>query len=105
MPWTREIWKALRDPQSVFRSTEDVLSAQGLTKEQRIEILRRGEYNAAEEAVALEEGIPGKESDPLWRILLAPGEIAGPVDVERTGPTKQHGLSREAVGTPRDLKD
>lgn len=100
-----DLKKALRDPQSVFRSAEDLLSAQGLTKEQRIEILRRWEYNAADEAVALEEGMPGEESDLLRRILLALGEIAGPIDVERTEPTKQHGLSREAVGRRRDPKE
>ena len=85
------------DPAGVFGLPENVLHEASLTKEQKIEILRRWEYNAAEEAVALEEGMPGEESDLLRRILVALGEIAGPLDLEHTGPTKQHGLSRDAI--------
>lgn len=94
--------KALLDPGSVFGSPEAVLTEAGLSQDDKIEILRRWEYNAAEEAVALEEGMPGEESDLLRRILLALGKIAGPIDVEHTGPSKQHGLSREAVKRPGD---
>jgi hypothetical protein len=89
--------KALMDPQSVFEVPENVVSAPDLTRDQKVEILRRWEYNAAEEAVALEEGMPGEESNLLRRILIALGEIAGPIDVEHTGPTKNHALPREAV--------
>lgn len=89
--------QALADPASVFASPEEVAASAELTAEQKIEILRRWEYNASEEAVALEEGMPGEESELLTRILEALGEVAGPLDLERTGPTKQHGLPRSAV--------
>ncbi len=96
-----QLAKALLDPQTVFGMPENVLTSAGLTKEEKLEILRRWEYNASEESVALEEGMPGEESGMLRRVLQAIGEIAGPIDVEHTGPTKQHGLSREAVRTPK----
>ena len=49
--------KALLDPESVFVAPEDVLTCEGLTKEQKIEVLRRWEYEASEVEVAEEEGI------------------------------------------------
>ena len=93
----QEFEKALLDPQSLFDTPQDVVRAPSLSTARKIEILRRWEYNAAEEAVALEEGMPGEESDLLREILLAIGELGGSIDAERTGPTKQHGLSRDAV--------
>lgn len=92
--------KSIQDPASAFEGPEDVLREASLTREQKIEILRRWEYNAAEEAVALEEGMPGDETGILRRILVALGEVAGPINVELTAPVKQHGLSRRAVGLP-----
>lgn len=97
-----QLQKAMLDPQSVFGTPEDVVASTKLTTDQKIEMLRRWEYNAANEAVALEEGMPGDESDLLRRILIALGQIAGPIDVELTAPTKQHGLSRQAVEDPRN---
>jgi len=96
--------KAAQDPASAFSTPEDVLREASLTREQKIEILRRWEYNASEEAVALEEGMPGDETGILRRILIALGEVAGPIDVDLTAPSKQHGLSRSAVGLPNSKK-
>lgn len=93
--------KILLDPGSAYEGPEDVLRDGSITREQKTEILRRWQYNAAEEAVALEEGMPGEESDLLRRILIALGEVAGPLNVELSGPSKQHGLSRKAVGLPK----
>jgi len=89
-----DIERAILEPSSVFAGPEDVLEHDELTREQKIEILWRWEYDAAEQAVALEEGMPGDESDVLRRVLLALGTLVGPIDVEHTGPTKQHGLAR-----------
>ncbi len=88
---------ALLEPEMVFGSPENVLNAEGYSREEKIEILRQWEYQATEEAVALEEGMPGEESDLLRRILVALGKLAGPLDLERTAPTKQHGLGHLAV--------
>jgi hypothetical protein len=92
-----ELEKALADPASVFANPEDVVRASGLADEHKIEILRRWEFNASEESVALEEGMPGEESDLLRRILLALGALTGRLDVAHTGPSKNHGLPRSSI--------
>lgn len=99
-----EYEKAIQDPASVFDKPSDVLHDASLTREQKIEILRRWEYNASEEAVALEEGMPGDETGILRQILIALGEVVGPVNLDLTAPIKQHGLSRRAVGLPNGKK-
>jgi hypothetical protein len=93
----RELERALLDPQSIFESPQDVVHAPSLSTDRKIEILRRWEYNVSEEAVALEEGMPGEESGLLREILVAIGELGGAIDAERTGPTKQHGIQRDAI--------
>lgn len=99
-----EFEKAVQDPASVFAQPEDVLRDASLTREQKIEILRRWEYNASEEAVALEEGMPGDENGILRRVLIALGAVAGPINLDLTAPIKQHGLSRKAVGLADNKK-
>lgn len=89
--------KALLDPGGVFTSPEDVIRNSDLSDAQKIDVLLRWAYNASSEAVALEEGMPGDDSDVLRRVLLALGKVTGPLDVEHTGPTKQHGLSYAQV--------
>jgi len=92
-----DIERAILAPASIFTGPEDVLEHDELTREQKIEALWRWEYDAAGQAVALEEGMPGEESDLLRRVLLALGTLVGPINVERTGPTKQHALARPVV--------
>jgi len=89
--------KALASPADAFETPEAVLATDDLSREEKIEILRRWEYNVSEEDVALEEGMPGDESGLLRRILIALGSLAGPIDVEHTPPSKQHGLPRSSV--------
>jgi ubiquinone biosynthesis O-methyltransferase len=88
----KELEAAMLKPASMFGSPEKVLENAELSREQKIEVLSRWEYDAAEEAVALEEGMPGQESDLLRRILVALGKLDG-IDVERAGPSKQHGIT------------
>jgi len=92
-----DIEKALLDPSSVFEAPEDILTNQALASDQKIEILRRWEYDAAEVSVAVEEGMPGDDASLLRRIILALDELTGGADTERTGPSKQHGIDRSAV--------
>jgi len=89
--------QALLDPGSVFATPEELLAYEGMSKEQKIEVLRRWEYDASEVSVAVEEGMPGDDNGLLRRIMLALEQLTGGIDAERTGPTKQHGLSRSAV--------
>ena len=92
-----DIEKALLDPSSVFGTPEDILKNQAIASDQKIEILRRWEYDAAEVSVAVEEGMPGDDPSLLRRIILALDELTGGADTERTGPSKQHGIDRFAV--------
>jgi hypothetical protein len=93
-----DIERALLDPGSVFETPEDVFTQSSLTSDQKIEILRRWEYDEAEVNVAVEEGMPGNDTGLLRRILLVlDGLTGGGGDPERTGPSKQHGLDRPAV--------
>lgn len=89
--------QALLDPGSVFGSPEAVLVSGALSRDQKIEVLRRWEYDASENGVALEEGMRNGESELLRRILLALGELTGGIDAERVGPTKQHGILSSVV--------
>jgi hypothetical protein len=84
--------RALFDPASVFASPEVLAGHPGLTPEQKIEILRSWEYDAAELAVAEEEGMQGPENNLLQRILLVLASLTHGRDVEFVAITKQHGL-------------
>lgn len=83
---------ALADPARVFGTPEQLVAHPALSKTQKIELLRRWEYDAAETDVAREEGMPGGPESLLHRVLNALHELTGGVDVEHTGPTKQRGL-------------
>lgn len=81
------------DPPSVFETPEDVIAEPGLTTEQKIEILRRWEYDASELAVAEEEGMIGGERGTLARVMRALEALGGHPDVEHSPPTKQQGIA------------
>jgi hypothetical protein len=82
--------KALLDPAAVFAVPGDVVAHTALSREQKIEILRRWEYDANELDVAEEEGMGGGEKPRLRQIMLALEALG--VDLsERSGPSKQHG--------------
>ena len=93
--------RALLNPASVFATPEAVLAEPGLTDEQKIEILRRWMNDAASVSVAVEEGMPGNEDALARRVILALQQLAGPLDLEQSAPTKQRGLPRAAV-TPEE---
>jgi hypothetical protein len=73
-----------------FATPEEVLTRADLTRKQKIEILKRWEYDAVEADVATEEGMPGKDESPLRRILLALSRLSAGTDVGGTDPSKQH---------------
>lgn len=80
-----------------YGQPEDVLADPALTQGQKADILMRWEYDAAEHAVALEEGMPGGNGEELQRVLTALRALTGSIDVEHTGPSKQHPLYRPTV--------
>ena len=79
-------------PAAVFASPREVLSCAELSREQKVDILLRWSYDAAELAVAREEGMPGGEEDLQGQILSALLVLQEQIDTERTGPDKHHGL-------------
>lgn len=87
-----DLERALLVPGSVFSSPHEVVENTGLTAKQKIDVLRRWAYDAAELAVALEEGMPNGDDDLQSRILLALNELRAGIDAEHAGPTKHHGL-------------
>lgn len=90
-----DISEALLDPSSQYRSPQDVVGDDRLTREQKIEVLRRWEYDEAEIRVAEEEGMPGGgNGELLQQIVQALDGLAGSVDLEHTPPTKQGGIPR-----------
>lgn len=97
-PTTVNLKQALNDPSSVFATPEEVAAHPALTREQKVEILRLWEYDAAECEVATEEGMPGGNGGLLQRILLALGELGVTGDASDSGPTKQHALLRRRAG-------
>jgi hypothetical protein len=97
----RVLERALLTPAEVFATPDEVVTHAGLTLAQKIEILRRWEYDAALEAVAVEEGMPGDEDALLRRITLALEGLADGLDPDRTATGKQGGFPRAAVtGAP-----
>lgn len=68
-----DIDKALLDPTSVFKSPKDVVNNNSLSKQQKIEILKRWAYDAKELEIADDENMTatGKASDILDDILRA----------------------------------
>jgi hypothetical protein len=86
-----DLEKAKFAPQSVFDSPEAVEKHGELTDDQKIEILQRWYYDAAEIQVAQEEGMSSGEDnsdETLRRIVLALERLIGD-GVEQPGPTKQ----------------
>ena len=87
-----DIERAMLNPGSVFSSPEDVVKEEGITREQKIEILRRWEYDARELEVATEESMLGNNSDNLYQILEALNKLGIEHDSHRDAPTKQGGV-------------
>jgi hypothetical protein len=86
------------DPGSAFASPSALLKCATLANEQKIDLLHRWYYDAVEIAVAEEEGMPARDND-LIREILQSLEQLEPIDVEHTGPSKQHGLAAERQRT------
>lgn len=83
--------KALLNPAAVFETPEAVLQQAGLSKEQKIEILRRWEYDASEDSVAEEEGMQAERPLMLRRVMLALEQLTGGTGQRHAAPTKQDG--------------
>ncbi len=83
--------RALLNPSAVFAAPEDVVSAEGLTREQKIDILKRWEYDARELEVATEENMPGPRTSCLESVIKALNELGYDHALDYEPPTKQGG--------------
>ncbi len=84
-----EIKKELRDPAQVFGDPSNVVSDLELTRDQKIEILRRWEFDAHELEVAEEEaGMSVLQPEMFDRIVKALHALGAERDTEHTPPTK-----------------
>jgi hypothetical protein len=86
-----DVEKALLDPGLVFKTPGEVLANNQLSRAQKIEILRRWEYDVRELEVADEEGMQGPEPVTLDAVLDALRTLGASEDTENSGPTKQGG--------------
>lgn len=86
-----DVEKALLDPGLVFKTPGEVVANNELTRAQKIEILRRWEYDVRELEVADEEGMEGPEPVTLDAVLDALRTLGAPEDTEHSAPTKQGG--------------
>jgi hypothetical protein len=86
-----DVEKALLDPGSVFRAPQELLGNNELSRQQKIEILRRWEYDVRQLQVAEEESMEGPQPVTLEAVLRALRAIGAPADPERYAPTKQGG--------------
>ncbi|CAG0938839.1 hypothetical protein GPROT2_00410 [Gammaproteobacteria bacterium] len=84
--------QALLDPTAIFRSPGDVLSESSLSADQKAEILSRWAYDAAELAVAEEEGMIGGDAGDMGAIIRALDQLASP-DLQHSAPTKHAGFT------------
>lgn len=91
-PAARDLDRFLLDLGSTYRRPEDVIGDPRLRRQQKIEILCRWAYDAAELAVAEEEGMNGGEASNLHGVLNALVSITGGFDAEQTVPAKHAGF-------------
>ncbi len=80
---------AMLDPTMVFKDPKDVVANVELTRDQKIEILRRWEYDARQLEVAEEEaGMAVRQPDMFDRVVQALHALDVKRDIEHTPPTK-----------------
>ncbi|MPY72268.1 MAG: hypothetical protein GEU92_19600 [Alphaproteobacteria bacterium] len=99
MNGTVEYEKALANPAEAFATPDDVVKAPGLNKDQKVEILRRWQYDASEEDVAADEGMSGSaqlsgegEASVLQSVGRALERLLGGETAKQPSPNKQHGV-------------
>lgn len=84
--------KALIDPAATFNHPRDVVGESALSRDEKIRILRRWEYDARELNVAEEENMPGDSTALLDDVLDALHELGYKPKIDEAPPTKQGGV-------------
>ncbi len=84
-----DVKKAMLDPTMVFKEPKEVVATDELTRDQKIEILRRWEYDARQLEVAEEEaGMAVRRPEMFDRVVQALHALDVERDIEHTPPTK-----------------
>ena len=84
-----DVKQAMLDPTPVFKDPTDVVADENLSRDRKIEILRRWEYDARELEVAEEEaGMAVLQPDMFDRVVQALHTLGAKRDTEHTPPTK-----------------
>ena len=84
-----DVNRAMLDPTSVFKDPKEVVANDELTRDQKIEILRRWEYDAHELEVAEEEaGMAVRRPEMFDLVVQALHTLGAERDTEHTPPTK-----------------
>jgi hypothetical protein len=88
-----DVKKALLNPSTVFERPEEVVQSNELSRDQKIEILGRWEYDVRQLQVADEESMTAPRPEPVTLdvVLKALRALGAPADVEHSAPTKQGG--------------
>ncbi len=88
-----DLRKALLNPALVFLGPEDVLKRDELTREQKIEVLRRWKFDALQLQVADDENMGSEQpSDILDRVLQALHALNAGPNLEDSPSTKHGGV-------------
>jgi hypothetical protein len=88
-----DVEKALLDPGLIFKTPQDLLANDELSRQQKIEILRCWEYDVRQLQVAEEESMEGPQPVTVDAVLRALRAIGATADSERCAPKKQGGSS------------
>lgn len=84
-----DVRTAMLDPTMVFKDPQEVVATEELTRDQKIEILRRWEYDAHQLEVAEEEaGMLVRCPGMFDRVVRALHTLGVERDTEHTPPTK-----------------
>jgi tRNA G26 N,N-dimethylase Trm1 len=84
-----DVKKAMLDPTMVFKDPNEVVASDELTRDLKIEILRRWEYDAHQLEVAEEEaGMGVRRPEILDQVIQALHTLGAERDTEHTPPTK-----------------
>ena len=86
-----DLEQAMLDPSRVFAEPAAVCEAPTLTRAQKIEILRRWEYDARELQVAADENMGNDPGNLLTEVLGALHQLGATGNPDQSAPTKQGG--------------
>jgi hypothetical protein len=86
-----EFEKALLDPGLAFKTPDEILKRNDLSRDQKVKLLRQWEYDVREMQVAEDENMTGPQPVAIGAIRDALRALGISPETESTAPTKQGG--------------